>query len=97
MLWVDGLCECWRAQRSCRRRRRRHSGFGRGPPWSLAGEHKVLDAVEERAIRQFVLGHRLCALGLAGQLWSRAEAGDLIAKSYQVRLTEQGVGRYLRR
>ncbi|MFM9699321.1 IS630 family transposase [Streptomyces europaeiscabiei] len=36
-------------------------------------------------------------LGLAGQLWTRAGVGDLIAKLYRVRLTEQGVGKYLRR
>ncbi|MGW0825282.1 winged helix-turn-helix domain-containing protein [Streptomyces sp. NPDC002845] len=31
------------------------------------------------------------------QLWTRAGVGDLIAKLYRVRLTEQGVGKYLRR
>jgi Winged helix-turn helix len=41
--------------------------------------------------------HGSVHLGLAGQLWTRAEVGDLIAKSYRVRLTEHGVGRYLRR
>jgi hypothetical protein len=40
---------------------------------------------------------RPCDLGLAGQLWTRAGVGDLIAKLYRVRLTEQGVGKYLRR
>lgn len=43
------------------------------------GEHQVLDAVEQRAIRQAVLDHRPCDLGLAGQLWTRAGVGDLIA------------------
>ncbi|MFF8196591.1 winged helix-turn-helix domain-containing protein, partial [Streptomyces bobili] len=61
------------------------------------GEHQVLDAVEQQAVRQAVLDHRPGGLGLAGQLWTRAGVGDLIAKLYRVRLTEQGVGKYLRR
>ncbi|WP_418953188.1 helix-turn-helix domain-containing protein, partial [Streptomyces scabiei] len=44
-----------------------------------------------------MLDHRPCDLGLAGQLWTRAGVGDLIAKLYRVKLTEQGVGKYLRR
>ncbi|WP_444875623.1 IS630 family transposase [Streptomyces scabiei] len=48
-------------------------------------------------MRQAVLDHRPCDLGLAGQLWTRAGVGDLIAKLYRVRLTEQGVGKCLRR
>ena len=36
-------------------------------------------------------------LGPAGQLWTRAGVGDLIAMLYRVRLTEQGVGKCLRR
>ncbi|WP_443052571.1 IS630 family transposase [Streptomyces sp. JV176] len=35
--------------------------------------------------------------GLAGQLWTRAAVRDLIAKLYRARLTDQGVGKYLRR
>jgi transposase len=61
------------------------------------GEHQVLDTIEQQAIRQAVLDQRPCDLGLAGQLWTRAGVGDLIAKLYRVRLTEQGVGKYLRR
>jgi transposase len=61
------------------------------------GEHQVLDAAEQQAIRQAVLDHRPCELGLAGQLWTRTGVRDLIAKLYRVRLTEQGVGKYLRR
>lgn len=61
------------------------------------GEHQVLDTVEQQAIWQAVLDHRPCDLGLAGQLWTRAGVGDLIAKLYRVRLTEQGVGKYLHR
>ncbi|MGJ5798013.1 transposase [Streptomyces europaeiscabiei] len=67
------------------------------PHGRRGGEHQVLDAVEEQAVRQAVLDHRPCDLGLAGQLWTRAGVGDLIAKLYRVRLTEQGVGKYLRR
>ncbi|MFE7856062.1 winged helix-turn-helix domain-containing protein [Streptomyces sp. NPDC057403] len=75
---------------------RRARSTGGRPHGRRVGEHKVLDAIKQRAIRQSVLG-RLYDLGLARQLWTRAEVGDLIAKSYRVRLTEQGVGRYLRR
>jgi transposase len=60
-------------------------------------DHQVLDTVEQQAIRQAVLDHRSWDLGLAGQLWARAGVGDLIAKLFRVRLTEQGVGKYLRR
>ncbi|MDO0935040.1 IS630 family transposase [Streptomyces sp. DG2A-72] len=67
------------------------------PRGRRVGEHQVLDAVEQQAIRQALLDHRPCDLGLAGQLWTRAGVGDLIAKLYRVRLTEQGVGKYLRR
>ncbi|MET8453669.1 IS630 family transposase [Streptomyces sp. NPDC005209] len=67
------------------------------PRGRRAGEHQVLDVVEQQAIRQAVLDHRPCDLGLAGQLWTRAGVGDLIAKLYRVRLTDQGVGKYLRR
>lgn len=67
------------------------------PRGRRVGEHQVLDAVEQQAVRQAVLDHRPCDLGLAGQLWTRAGVGDLIAKLYRVKLTEQGVGKYLRR
>ncbi|WP_417803769.1 IS630 family transposase [Streptomyces xiangluensis] len=61
------------------------------------GEHQLLGEAEQQAIRQAVLDHRPCDLGLAGQLWTRAGVRDLITKLYRVRLTEQGVGKYLRR
>ena len=67
------------------------------PRGRRVGEHQVLGAVEQQAVRQAVLDHRPCDLGLAGQLWTRAGVGDLIARLYRVRLTEQGVGKYLRR
>jgi transposase len=67
------------------------------PRGRRVGEHQVLDAVEQQAVRQAVLDHRPCDLGLAGQLWTRAGVGGLIAKLYRVKLTEQGVGKYLRR
>ncbi|WP_438818574.1 IS630 family transposase [Streptomyces brasiliscabiei] len=67
------------------------------PRGRRVGEHQILGEVEQQAVRQAVLDHRPCDLGLAGQLWTRAGVGDLIAKLYQVRLTEPGVGKYLRR
>ncbi|MFI1730533.1 winged helix-turn-helix domain-containing protein [Streptomyces acidicola] len=81
VMWLVGWREALAAQ-PCGRR---------------VGKHQVLDAVEQQAIRQAVLDHRPCDLRLSGQLWSRAGVGDLIAKLYWVRLTEQGVGKYLRR
>ncbi|KPI00649.1 Winged helix-turn helix domain containing protein [Actinobacteria bacterium OK074] len=67
------------------------------PRGRRVGEHQVLNEVEQQAVRQAVLDHRPCDVGLAGQLWTRAGVGNLIAKLYRVRLTEQGVGKYLRR
>ncbi|WP_457663788.1 winged helix-turn-helix domain-containing protein [Streptomyces europaeiscabiei] len=61
------------------------------------GEHQLLGGAEQQAIRQAVLDHRPCDLGLAGQLWTRAGVRDLITKLYRVRLTEQGLGKNLRR
>jgi transposase len=61
------------------------------------GEHQVLDTAEQQAIRQAILDHRPCDVGLSGQLWTRGLVGELIAKLYRVRLTEPGVGKYLRR
>ncbi|WP_435866549.1 winged helix-turn-helix domain-containing protein [Streptomyces yangpuensis] len=65
----------------------------RGKP---VGVHQVL-GVEQAAVRQAVLDHRPCDVGLSGQLWTRRLVGELIAKLYRVRLTEPGVGKYLRR
>lgn len=48
-------------------------------------------------MRQAVLDHRPCDVGLSGQLWTRRLIGDLIAKLYRVRLTEPGVSKYLKR
>ncbi|MFD3944906.1 winged helix-turn-helix domain-containing protein [Streptomyces sp. NPDC058579] len=48
-------------------------------------------------MRQAVLDHRPCDVGLSGQLWTPWLVGELIAKLYRVRLTEPGVGKYLRR
>ncbi len=60
------------------------------PRGRRVGEHQVLSTVEQQAIRQAVLDYRPCELGLPGQLWTRAGVGNLIAKLYRVRLTEQG-------
>jgi len=61
------------------------------------GEYQVLSQAEQQAVRQAILDHRPCDLGLAGQLWTRGQVGALIAKLYRVRLTDPGVGNYLRR
>lgn len=66
----------------------------RGKP---AGVHQVLGEAEQAAVRQAVLDHRPCDVGLSGQLWTRRLVGELIAKLYRVRLTEVGVGKYLKR
>ncbi|WP_441350707.1 IS630 family transposase [Streptomyces cellostaticus] len=64
---------------------------------SRVGVHQVLGEAEQAAVRQAVLDHRPCDAGLSGQLWTRRLIGDLIAKLYRVRLTDPGVGKYLRR
>lgn len=61
------------------------------------GDHQVLSEAEQQAVRQAVLDHRPCDLGLTGQLWTRSQVGALIAKLYRVRMTEPGVGKYLHR
>ncbi|NEC63838.1 IS630 family transposase [Streptomyces sp. SID9727] len=66
----------------------------RGKP---VGVHQVLTEAEQGALRQAVLDHRPCDVGLSGQLWTRRLVGELIAKLYRVRLTEVGVGKYLKR
>ncbi len=48
-------------------------------------------------MREAVLDHQPCDVGLVGQLWTRRLVGDLIAKLYRVRLIETGVGKYLKR
>ncbi|MGY3787013.1 helix-turn-helix domain-containing protein [Streptomyces antibioticus] len=59
----------------------------RGKP---VGVHQVLGEAEQAAVRQAVLDHRPCEVGLGGQLWTGRLIGDLIAKLYRVRLTEPG-------
>ncbi len=66
----------------------------RGKP---VGVHQVLGEAEQGAVRQAVLDHRPCDVGLSGQLWTRRLVGELIVKLYRVRLTEPGVGTYLKR
>ncbi|WP_455754730.1 winged helix-turn-helix domain-containing protein [Streptomyces niveus] len=56
----------------------------------------MLGEAEQAAVRQVVLDHRPCDVGLSGQLWTRRLVGELIAKLYRVRLTEPGVGKYLK-
>ncbi|WP_435877346.1 hypothetical protein [Streptomyces albidoflavus] len=60
----------------------------RGKP---VGVHQARGEAEQAAVRQAVLDHRPCGVGLSGQLWTRRLIGDLIAKLYRVRLTEPGV------
>ncbi|MFJ4962725.1 winged helix-turn-helix domain-containing protein [Streptomyces sp. NPDC088729] len=66
----------------------------RGKP---VGVHQVLGEAEQAAVRQAVLDHRPCDVGLSCQLWTRRWVGELIAELYRVRLTEVGVGEYLKR
>jgi transposase len=61
------------------------------------GVHQVLGEAEQAAVRQAVLDHRPCDVGLVGQLWTRCLVGDLIAKLDRMRLTGPGVGKYLKR
>lgn len=67
------------------------------PRGRRVGEHQVLSEAERAAVRQAVLDHQPCELGLAARMWTRSQVGALIARLYRVRLTEQGVGKYLRR
>jgi transposase len=67
------------------------------PRGKTVGVHQVLGEVEQAAVRQAVLEHRPCEVGLGGQLWTRRLIGELIAKLYRVKLTEPGVGKYLKR
>ncbi|WP_063744500.1 helix-turn-helix domain-containing protein [Streptomyces sp. NRRL F-525] len=48
------------------------------PRGRRAGEHQLLNEVEQQA----VLDHRPCDVGLAGRLWTRAGVGNLIAPLY---------------
>ncbi len=57
----------------------------------------MLGGAEQAAVRQAALDHRPRDVGLVGQLWTRRLVGDLIAKLYRVRLTESGLGKYLKR
>nr|WP_237552147.1 winged helix-turn-helix domain-containing protein [Streptomyces sp. SID8359] len=56
-----------------------------------------LGETEQAALRQAVLDDRPCDVGLSGQLRTWRLVGELIAKLYRVRLTEVGVGKYLKR
>ncbi|MEU9074351.1 winged helix-turn-helix domain-containing protein [Kitasatospora sp. NPDC048538] len=66
-------------------------------PGRRVGDHQVLDPDRQQCVRQALIDHRPEGLGLGGQLWTRAIVGDLIALLYRVRLTERGVGKYLKR
>ncbi|MFE1383468.1 helix-turn-helix domain-containing protein [Streptomyces sp. NPDC058740] len=57
----------------------------RGP---RTGEHQVLSEAEQAAVRQALLVHTTCDLGLSGQMWTRRLIGELIRKLYRVRFTE---------
>ncbi|MGH3467627.1 MAG: winged helix-turn-helix domain-containing protein [Thermocrispum sp.] len=67
------------------------------PRGKQVGVHQVLGEAEQAAVRQAILDHRPCEVGLSGQLWTRRLVGELIAKLCRVRLTEPGVGKYLKR
>lgn len=61
------------------------------------GEHQILSGAEQAVVRQAVLDHIPSDLGLSGQLWTRGRTDELIFKLYRGRLTEPGVGKYLKR
>ncbi|MEU4932401.1 winged helix-turn-helix domain-containing protein [Streptomyces yokosukanensis] len=65
----------------------------RGRP---VGLRQVLGEVERAAVRQAILDHRPCDVGLSGQLRTRRLVGEKLVKLYRVRLTGPGVGRILR-
>ncbi|MFJ6017180.1 transposase, partial [Streptomyces sp. NPDC092952] len=67
------------------------------PRGRRVGEHQVLSEAEQVAVRQAVLDHTPCDLGLSGQLWTRRQIGELIFTLYRVRFTEPGMGKYLKR
>lgn len=67
------------------------------PKGRPVGVHQVLGEAEQAAVRQAVLDYRPCDVGLVGQLWTRSLIGGLIPQLYRVRLTEPGVGKYLKR
>lgn len=64
--------------------------FPARPKGRPVGVHQVLGEAEQAAVRQAVLDHRPCDVGLVGQLWTRRLVVDLIAKLCRVRLTEPG-------
>lgn len=86
---VDGWWAKWRAGG--------REALTARPRGKRVGDHQVLSEAEQAALRQAVLDHRPCDVGLSGQLWTRGQVGVLIAKLYRVRLTEPGVGKYLKR
>ncbi|MCX4806936.1 winged helix-turn-helix domain-containing protein [Streptomyces sp. NBC_01214] len=57
----------------------------------------MLDPDQQHCVRQPLTDHRPEDLGLGERLCTRAIVSDLIALLYRVRLTEQGVGKYLKR
>ncbi|WP_370270877.1 IS630 family transposase [Streptomyces sp. V4I8] len=67
------------------------------PRGKRVGDHQLMSQTEQQAVRQAILDHRPCDLGLNGQLWTRDQIGVLIANLHQVRLTEPGVSKYLHR
>lgn len=66
----------------------------RGKP---VGVHQVLGETDQAAVRRRILDHRPPDVGRYGLLWTRRLVGELITKLYRVRLTEVGVGKYLKR
>lgn len=86
---VDGWWAKWQAGGS--------EALTARPRGRRVGEHQVLSGVEQAAARQAILDHLPCDLGLRGQVWTRGQVGELIAKLYRVRMTEPGVDKYLRR
>lgn len=57
--WAKWLSSGWEALTARPRGRR-------------VGEHQALSVAEQAAVRQAILDHQPCDLGLRGQLWTRA-------------------------
>lgn len=71
---VDGWWAKWRAGG--------RDALTARPRGKRVGEYQMLSEAEQAALRHAVLDHRPCELGLSGQLWTRGQVGDLIAKLY---------------
>ena len=67
------------------------------PGGRKVGEHRALSAQQEAEIRRLITDKTPDQLKLGFALWNRQAVGMLIQERYGVRLTPQGVGKYLAR